>query len=69
MCSPQLVSALSVSIILLVVIIVLQKKKQNENFVSKYPFRTGSIFPGHLNMLPEIKKGVRPGNSPHRRRD
>ena len=69
MCSPQLVSALAVSVILLVVIIVLQKNNKNENFVSKYPFRTEGIYPGQLNNLPEIKKGVRPGNSPHRRRD
>ena len=69
MCSPQLVISLLVIVILLVVILCVQKKNKQENFKSRYPFQAGSIYPGHLNMLPELKKGVRPGNSPHRSRD
>ena len=69
MCSPQSIVSLSVIVILFVLIFYMQKKNTPENFVSKYPFRKGSIFPGHLNMLPELRKGVRPGNSPHRSRD
>ena len=56
-------------IFLFLIITFNQKYGKHENFKSKYPFKAGSIFPGHLNMLPELKKGVRPGNSPHRRRD
>ena len=69
MCSPQLVISLLVIVILLVVILCVQKKNKQENFKSKYPFQAGSIYPGQLNMLPQLKKGVRPGNSPHRSRD
>lgn len=56
-------------IVLFIVIKLNQKYRKHENFKSKYPFKAGSIYPGHLNMLPELKKGVRPGNSPHRSRD
>ena len=56
-------------IVLFIVIKLNQKYRKHESFKSKYPFQAGSIYPGHLNMLPELKKGVRPGNSPHRRRD
>jgi hypothetical protein len=68
MCSPKVIVLSIVSISILICLIL---KKNKENFKSSpYPLPKyhNQIFQGHTSCRPDIKKGVRPGNSPFRRR-
>lgn len=68
MCESKILVSLGVVIVLFLLILYLHKIYTPEKFVSKYPFPTDAIF-SFSGYMAELKKGVRPGNSPHRSRD
>jgi hypothetical protein len=71
-CSPKLLLSIISSIILLVVLVIKNKNKnKKESFKSSpYPLPKfhNQIFQGHTKCREDIKRGIRPGNSPFRRR-
>ena len=67
-CSPKLLLSILSSIILLVVLVIKNKKESFKSSPYPLPKFHNQIFQGHTKCREDIKRGIRPGNSPFRRR-